>query len=101
MADLAKIVPYLWYTEKADEAAQFYVSLFPNSRIDHIDSLPSESPSGPAGSVKTVEFTLAGQQFFAFSAGPLDPFNHAISFMVMCDDQAEIDRLWSKLSEGG
>jgi predicted 3-demethylubiquinone-9 3-methyltransferase (glyoxalase superfamily) len=97
----AKIVPWLWYAEKAEEAAAFYVSLFPDSRVESVTSLPADSPSGPAGSVKVVEFTLAGQPFMAMSAGPLDPFNHAISFLVNCEDQAEVDRLWDALSEGG
>jgi predicted 3-demethylubiquinone-9 3-methyltransferase (glyoxalase superfamily) len=64
-------------------------------------ALPADSPSGPAGSVNVVEFTLMGQPLMALSAGPLDAFNHSISFMVQCDDQAEIDRLWAALSEGG
>ncbi len=98
---LAKISPHLWFVEKADEAAAFYTSVFPDSRIDHVDTMPAESPSGPAGSVTVVEFTLAGQTFLAISAGPLDPFNHAISFYVACDDQAEVDHYWSKLLEGG
>ncbi len=98
---MSKIVPSLWYAEKAEEAARLYVSLLPNSRSDSVTALPADTPSGPEGSVKVVEFTLAGQQFLAMTAGPLDPFNHAISFMVSCDDQAEIDRLWSALSEGG
>src|SRR5690606_23379532 len=64
--------------------------------------MPSESPSGPPGSVKVVEFVLFGQPFLAMSAGPLDPFNHAVSFVVSCDDQAEIDRYWNALlADGG
>jgi predicted 3-demethylubiquinone-9 3-methyltransferase (glyoxalase superfamily) len=98
---LAKIVPHLWFAKNAVEAAKYYVSLFPGSRVDSVTDLPAESPSGPAGSVQVVEFTLAGQQFMAINAGPLDPFNHAISFIVNCEDQAEIDRLWAALSEGG
>ena len=102
MAKIAsKITPCLWYVDKAEEAARFYVSLLPDSRIDSVTALPVDSPSGPAGSVKVVEFTLAGQSFLAMSAGPLDPFNHAISLMVNCEDQAEIDRLWDALSQGG
>jgi predicted 3-demethylubiquinone-9 3-methyltransferase (glyoxalase superfamily) len=66
-----------------------------------VTALPVDSPSGPAGSVKVVEFTLVGQPFMAISAGPLDTFNHSISFVVECDDQAEIDRLWAALSDGG
>ena len=100
-AMLSKIVPNLWYTDKAEEAAAFYASLLPNSKVDSVTALPADSPSGPAGSVKVVEFTLMGQPFMAFSAGPLDAFNHSISLMVQCDDQAEIDRLWAALSEGG
>jgi predicted 3-demethylubiquinone-9 3-methyltransferase (glyoxalase superfamily) len=97
----AKIVPHLWFVDNAVEAAHFYVSLFPDSRVDSVTPIPADTPSGPAGSVPVVEFTLAGQPFMAISAGPLDPFNHAISFMVNCDDQAEIDRLWDALSDGG
>jgi predicted 3-demethylubiquinone-9 3-methyltransferase (glyoxalase superfamily) len=97
----AKIVPHLWFVDNAVEAANFYVSLFPDSRVDSVSPIPAETPSGPAGSVPVVEFTLAGQPFMAISAGPLDPFNHAISFMVNCDDQPEIDRLWEALSAGG
>ena len=97
----AKIFPHLWYTKEAEEAAKFYVSIFPNSRIDRVNTLLSESPSGPPGSVKVVDFTLFGQPFQAMSAGPLDPFNHAISMVVVCDDQAELDRYWTQLLEGG
>ena len=97
----AKIVPHLWYTTQAVEAAKFYVSLFPNSHIDHVTSVPSDTPSGPAGSVEVVEFTLCGQPFMAMSAGEMDPFNHAISFIVNCEDQAEIDRFWEALGAGG
>ena len=96
-----KITPHLWYVKEAEEAAQFYASIFPDSRVDRVTPLPSASPSGPAGSVKMVEFTLIGQAFLALSAGPLDAFNHAISFVVNCDDQAEIDRYWDALLKGG
>ena len=98
---MSKVIPHLWYADKAEEAASFYVSLLPNSRIDGVTTLPADTPSGPAGSVQIVEFTLAGQPYLALNAGPLDPFNHAISFVINCDDQAEIDRLWDALSEGG
>jgi predicted 3-demethylubiquinone-9 3-methyltransferase (glyoxalase superfamily) len=97
----AKIVPHLWFPQQAVEAANFYVSLFPDSRVDSVTPVPADTPSGPAGSVQVVEFTLAGQPFMAISAGPLDPFNHAISFLVNCADQAEVDRLWDALSAGG
>ena len=98
---MQKITPFLWYAREAEEAAAFYVSVFPDSRIDRVTALPSESPSGPPGSVKIVEFVLFGQPFMAMSAGPLDPFNHAVSFVVQCDEQAEIDRIWNALLAGG
>jgi predicted 3-demethylubiquinone-9 3-methyltransferase (glyoxalase superfamily) len=98
---MPKIIPNLWYAEKAEEAAAFYASLLPNSKVDSITELPADTPSGPAGSVKVVELTLMGQPFMAVSAGPLDAFNHSVSFAIQCDDQAEIDRLWGALSEGG
>ena len=98
---MQKIRPFLWYNREAEEAAKFYASIFPNSKVTRVSSLPVESPSGPADSVKIVEFTLFGQEFQAMSAGPLDQFNHAISFVVTCDDQAELDRYWNGLLEGG
>jgi predicted 3-demethylubiquinone-9 3-methyltransferase (glyoxalase superfamily) len=100
-APTQKIVPNLWYTKEAVEAARFYASVFPDSRVDRVSSLPAESPSGPAGSVDIVEFTLCGQAFLAFSAGPHDAFNDAISLMVNCTSQAEIDRYWNALLENG
>jgi predicted 3-demethylubiquinone-9 3-methyltransferase (glyoxalase superfamily) len=98
---MQKITPFLWYSKEAEEAAAFYASIFPNSRVTRVTALPSESPSGPPGSVKIVEFVLFGQPFVAMSAGPLDPFNHAVSFVVNCDDQAELDRYWNALLKGG
>jgi predicted 3-demethylubiquinone-9 3-methyltransferase (glyoxalase superfamily) len=98
---IQKITPFLWYASEAEEAAHFYASIFPNSRVTRVTTLPSESPSGPPGSVKVVEFELFGQQFTAMSAGQLDPFNHAISLVVTCEDQAEIDRYWNGLLAGG
>jgi predicted 3-demethylubiquinone-9 3-methyltransferase (glyoxalase superfamily) len=96
-----KIVPFLWYAKEAEEAARFYASVFPDSRVTTVYDMPVDSPSGPPGSVKIVEFTLLGQPFMAMSAGPLDNFNHAISFMVECEDQREIDRYWEQLGKGG
>lgn len=96
-----KIVPYLWYAEHAEEAARFYVSVFPGSRVDRVWSLPVDTPSGPAGSVIVAEFTLCGQAFTAMSAGPHHPFNDAVSFMVSCDSQEELDRYWSALLVNG
>lgn len=101
MPAIAKIVPHLWYAKEAEDAARFYTSIFPDSRIDRVTTVPTETPSGPPGSVKVVDFTIAGQPFIALTAGPLDPFNHAISFCVMCDDQAEIDKYWNALMDGG
>jgi len=98
---VSKIMPCLWYSDKAEEAAAFYASLLPNSKVDSVTALLADSPSGPAGSVKVVEFTLMGQPFMAMSAGPFDPFNHAVSFVVECDDQREVDRLWDALGAGG
>ena len=98
---MSKIVPFLWYSEKAEEAAAFYASIIPNSKVHSVTALPVDSPSGPAGSVKVVDFTLNGQPFMAMTAGPLDDFNHAVSFMIECEDQAEIDRLWDALGKGG
>jgi predicted 3-demethylubiquinone-9 3-methyltransferase (glyoxalase superfamily) len=96
-----KIVPSLWYAKEAEEAARFYATVFPDSRVDRVTALPAESPSGPAGSVKIVEFTVLGQAFMAMSAGPHDPFNDAISFTVNCASQAEVDRYWNAILEGG
>ncbi len=97
----AKIFPHLWYSTQAEEAAKFYASIFPDSRVDHVTSLMSESPSGPPGSVKVVDFTLLGQRYQAVSAGPHHDFNDSISMVVLCDDQAEIDRYWHALLAGG
>ena len=97
----ARITPFLWYTREAEEAANLYVSLFPNSRIERVTRMPSESPSGPPGSVVVVDFILDNQSFTAMSAGPLDPFNHAISFVISCKDQAEVDHYWDGLLDGG
>jgi predicted 3-demethylubiquinone-9 3-methyltransferase (glyoxalase superfamily) len=96
-----KIFPHFWYVSEAEEAARFYASIFPDSKVDRVVPLPVESPSGPAGSVKIVDFTLFGKRFQAMSAGPLDPFNHAISMVVLCEDQAELDRYWAALLKGG
>jgi predicted 3-demethylubiquinone-9 3-methyltransferase (glyoxalase superfamily) len=96
-----KIVPHLWYRKDAEEAARFYATVFPDSRVDRVTPLPIDSPSGPAGSVHVVEFTLLGQAFMAIGAGPHHDFNDAISFLVNCDSQAEIDRYWNAILEDG
>jgi predicted 3-demethylubiquinone-9 3-methyltransferase (glyoxalase superfamily) len=98
---IQKITPFLWYSKEAEEAAKFYAGLFPDSRVKRVTTLPTETPSGPAGSVKVVDFELFGQAFTAISAGPLDAFNHAVSFIVNCESQQEIDRYWNAFLEGG
>ena len=98
---IQKIVPFLWYTKEAEEAAAFYTGIFPDSHIKRVVAMPSESPSGPPGSVKVVDFELFGQAFTAMSAAQMDPFNHAVSFVVHCETQAELDRYWNALLEGG
>jgi predicted 3-demethylubiquinone-9 3-methyltransferase (glyoxalase superfamily) len=97
----SKIFMHLWYANEAEEAARCYASIFPDSRVDRVTPLASDSPSGPAGSVKVVDFTLLGQRFQAISAGPHHEFNDAVSVVVLCDDQAELDRYWNALLEGG
>ena len=96
-----KIFPFLWYAKEAEEAARFYASIFPDSHVDSVATMQSESPSGPPGSVKVVDFTLLGQRFQAMTAGPHDPFNDAVSFVVLCSDQAELDRYWNALLANG
>ena len=97
----AKIFTHLWYAKEAEEAARFYASVFPDSQVDRVTALQSETPSGPAGSVKVVDFTLLGQRFQAISAGPHHAFNDAVSIVVLCDDQADLDRYWNALLQGG
>src|SRR5262245_18628064 len=97
----AKIYPHLWYATGAEDAAKYYSSIFPDSSVDRVTTMHSESPSGPAGSVKVVDFTLLGQRFQAMTAGPHHDFNDAISMVVLCEDQKELDRYWNALLEGG
>jgi predicted 3-demethylubiquinone-9 3-methyltransferase (glyoxalase superfamily) len=97
-----KISPCLWFDGDAEEAARFYTSLFPNSHIDSVDRSPADTPSGPEGSVLTVNLTLAGQSYIALNGGPDFKFNEAVSFSIDCDDQAEVDRYWDALlADGG
>jgi predicted 3-demethylubiquinone-9 3-methyltransferase (glyoxalase superfamily) len=98
---MQKITPFLWFDGQAEEAARFYVSLFPDSRIDKITRSPADTPSGPAGSVLTVEFTLAGSRFVGLNGGPMYRFTEAVSFHIACADQAEVDRYWEALLAGG
>ena len=101
MTTNSKIYTHLWYAKGAEDAARYYASVFPNSRVDRVMTMHSESPSGPGGSVSVVDFTLLGQRFQAMTAGPHHDFNDAISIVVECEDQAELDRYWSALLEGG
>jgi predicted 3-demethylubiquinone-9 3-methyltransferase (glyoxalase superfamily) len=99
-----RITPFLWFNHEAEEAANFYVSIFDDSRIERISrySKAAASASGcPAGSVMTVQFQLQGQVFVALNGGPHFKFSEAISFVVNCEDQKEIDHFWNKLVEGG
>src|SRR5882757_8985037 len=98
---MSKIAPCLWFDGEAEEAANFYVSLLPGSRIDRVQKNVTDSVSGKAGSTLIVEFTLAGQRFLALNGGGRFEYTHAISFQVDCADQAEVDRLWEALSGGG
>jgi len=93
-----KIIPCLWFDKQAEEAARFYVSLLPDSRIDEVQTAPGDYPSGKAGDVLLVEFTLAGQRYTALNGGPYFNFNEAISLQIECEDQAGVDRLWAALS---
>ena len=97
---MQKISPFLWYDTQAEEAANFYVSLFEDAEIIGISRYPEGAP-GPAGQVMTVNFRLAGQEFTALNGGPQFPFTEAVSFYVHCADQDEVDRLWAQLTEGG
>ncbi len=95
-----KITPFLWFDTNAEEAANFYVSVFKNSSIDVVTRYGDTGPM-PKGLVMTIGFTLDGQVFTALNAGPIFKFNEAISFVVHCDNQDEVDYYWSKLTEGG
>jgi predicted 3-demethylubiquinone-9 3-methyltransferase (glyoxalase superfamily) len=99
---MSKITPCLWYDGNAEEAANFYVTLFPDSRVDQVVHSPTDTPSGPEGYVLVVEFTLAGQPYIGLNGGPQFPFTEAVSFQVRTADQAETDRLWNALlADGG
>jgi predicted 3-demethylubiquinone-9 3-methyltransferase (glyoxalase superfamily) len=95
------LYPCLWFDGQAEEAANLYVSLLPNSRVDGVSRSPAETPSGPAGMVLTVDFTLAGQHFQGLNGGPDFKFNESVSFVIEADDQAEVDRLWDALTANG
>jgi predicted 3-demethylubiquinone-9 3-methyltransferase (glyoxalase superfamily) len=98
---MSKISPCLWFDGEAEEAAKFYVSLLPDSRIEKVQKNIVDGPAGKAGSVLVVEFTLAGQRFMALNGGRRFEYTHAISFKIDCVDQAEVDGLWEALSANG
>lgn len=97
---MPKITPNLWFDGQAEPAAEFYIGIFPNSRITGITHYGEAGP-GPAGTVLTVEFELDGQTFIGINGGPQFTFDEAISFMIGCADQEEVDYYWDKLSHGG
>lgn len=99
-----KITPFLWFDKEAEEAAKFYVGLFKNSAIESVSrygEAGKEVTGGTPGKVMTVTFTLEGQRFTALNGGPLFKFSEAVSFMIGCDTQEEVDMFWSKLTDGG
>src|SRR5690606_32894516 len=98
---MTTITQNLRFAKDMDEAVAFYTSLIPGSSITWRMALPAETPSGPPGSVRLAAFTLGDQRYLAMQAGPLDNFNHSFSISVECEDQAEVDRLWEALGEGG
>ncbi len=97
---MQKITPFLWFDNNAEEAVNFYVSIFRNSKVLSVTRYGEAGP-GPAGTVLTVEFQLEGQEFIALNGGPHFKFTEAISFSVDCKTQEEVDEFWEKLSEGG
>ena len=98
---MSKISPCLWFDGEAEEAAKFYVSRLPDSRIEKIQKNPVDGPAGRAGTVLVVQFTLAGQEYMALNGGMRFEYTHAVSFKIDCKDQAEVDRLWDALSSNG
>jgi predicted 3-demethylubiquinone-9 3-methyltransferase (glyoxalase superfamily) len=97
---LQKITPFLWFDDKAEEAMNFYVSVFKNSKVGRVTRYGDAGP-GPKGSVMTATFQIEGQEFMALNGGPLFKFTEAVSFFVNCETQEEVDELWGKLSAGG
>lgn len=95
---MQKITPFLWFENQAEEAANFYTSIFPNSKITNIEHSSADTPSGPKGMVIVVTFELNGQEFMALNGGAMFKFNESVSFVINCKDQKEIDFYWGKLS---
>ena len=101
---MQKLTPCLWFDDKAEEAAKFYVSIFKHSKLGHTThygEAGAQVSGRPKGSVMTVTFEIEGQEFVALNGGPLFTFTEAVSFLVKCESQQEIDEMWGKLSEGG
>jgi|ERR1022692_57172 predicted 3-demethylubiquinone-9 3-methyltransferase (glyoxalase superfamily) len=101
---MQKITPFLWFNDNAEQAVKFYISIFKNSKVGKIaryDKAGEKAAGRPAGSVMTIEFEIEGQKFIALNGGPVFKFNEAVSFVVNCKTQAELDRYWKKLAAGG
>ena len=98
---MQRITPFLWFNDQAEAAANFYVSVFKNSKIKGISHYTGEEPIGQKGSVMTVNFELDGQEFVALNGGPKFPFTEAVSFLINCETQEEIDYYWEKLTADG
>ena len=98
---MPKLTPNLWFDKDAEEAANFYAAIFPDSRVDNVSRAPADFPGGHKGDVLTVNWTMSGQPFTGINGGPEFKFSEAISFQVSCETQDEVDMFWSKLSEGG
>ena len=101
MADKIRIAPCLWFNKNAEEAAQFYAATFPDSRVIAVHKAPSDYPSGKAGDVLTVDFTVLGQRFLGLNGGPEFTFDEAVSFQVYTDTQEETDGYWNAIVKGG
>src|SRR6476469_7792812 len=98
---MPKLTPNLWFDKNAEDAANFYVSIFPNSRVTNVNRSPADFPSGKAGDVVTVDWELDGHPFTGINGGTDFQFNESISFLIDCEDQAEVDRYWDALIAGG
>jgi 2-polyprenyl-6-hydroxyphenyl methylase/3-demethylubiquinone-9 3-methyltransferase len=98
---MTRITPCLWYDGQAEEAATFYASVFPNSSVDAVNRSPADYPSGKAGNVLTVEFTVLGMKFLGLNGGPQFKFDEAVSFMVYTETQEETDRYWNTIIDNG
>jgi predicted 3-demethylubiquinone-9 3-methyltransferase (glyoxalase superfamily) len=101
MSSQQKITPCLWFEGNGEEAVRFYVSVFANSSVDHVQRSPTDYPGGKEGAVLLIKFTLAGQSYLALNGGPYEKFTNAMSLSVDCEDQSEVDRLWAALTADG